>query len=396
MLRLLLLSTLCSLSSITTEFACSCDYQGSFIKMSQYTPLVALVKVSKYLSFKEIYSSKTPMSMEVEIIEIYKGKESRKTVTVWGDNGILCRPYLSEFKEQQYYVIAFGKGGSGRGHTDEKETDYSISICGAFWLTADFGKSTVTGDIDSKNGTSRTIKLAELSSMLEKSQNAFIQKEQNLDKRFITYTVDLKKQNLKFYWKDDKQQNFKSIHNLKTWLEKSNKKLEFAMNGGMYKEDHSPLGLYIEDKKIIRPLNTKTGNGNFYLKPNGVFYITADSTPAICNTTDFINNGKIKYATQSGPMLVIDGKIHPEFKEGSTNLNIRNGVGILPDNRILFAMSKEGINFYDFANYFKSMGCKNALYLDGFVSRTYLPAENWIQTDGDFGAMIGVTTNTKN
>jgi uncharacterized protein YigE (DUF2233 family) len=29
------------------------------------------------------------------------------------------------------------------------------------------------------------------------------------------------------------------------------------------------------------------------------------------------------------------------------------------------------------------------LYLDGFVSRMYLPAENWLQTDGDFGVMIG-------
>ena len=225
---------------------------------------------------------------------------------------------------------------------------------------------------------------------------AFTQKEKTSDERFISYTVDTKKQDLKLYWKDDKQRSFKSIQNLKTWLEKNNKNLLFAMNAGMYKEDNSPLGLFIEDKKIIAPLNTKNGNGNFYLKPNGVFYITTDNTPVNCNTKDFINNGKIKYATQSGPMLVIDGEIHPEFKEGSKNINIRNGVGILPDNRIVFAMSKSEINFYDFANYFKNMGCKNALYLDGFVSRTYLPEQNWIQTDGNFGVIIGVTTNSKN
>jgi uncharacterized protein YigE (DUF2233 family) len=90
-------------------------------------------------------------------------------------------------------------------------------------------------------------------------------------------------------------------------------------------------------------------------------------------------------------MLVIDGEIHPEFERGSANLNIRNGVGILPDNNIVFVMSKKEINFYDFARYFKSIGCKNALYLDGLVSRTYLPEKNWIQTDGDFGVIIGVT-----
>jgi uncharacterized protein YigE (DUF2233 family) len=222
---------------------------------------------------------------------------------------------------------------------------------------------------------------------------ALIERKKIIDERFISYIVDPKKQDLKLYWKDEKQQNFKSIQNLKTWLEKDHKKLEFAMNAGMYKQDYSPLGLFIEDHKTKAALNKRSGEGNFYLKPNGVFYITTDNSPAICNTTNFIDSGKIKYATQSGPMLVFDGKTHPALKEGSTNLNIRNGVGILPDNRIVFAMSKKEINFFDLANYFKSMGCKNALYLDGFVSRTYLPEQNWIQTDGDFGVIIGVTTN---
>ena len=105
-----------------------------------------------------------------------------------------------------------------------------------------------------------------------------------------------------------------------------------------------------------------------------------------------INDNEV---SQSGPMLVIDGQIHPAFKEGSTNLNIRNGVGILPGNKVIFAMSKTEIKFYDFANYFKTTGCKNALYLDGLVSRTYLPSKDWIQTDGNFGVIIAVTINAK-
>ena len=83
--------------------------------------------------------------------------------------------------------------------------------------------------------------------------------------------------------------------------------------------------------------------------------------------------------------------MHHAFKKGSSNVQIRNGVGILPDGNLIFAMSKEPVNFYDFAQYFESLGCKNALYLDGFVSRTYLPSKNWIQDDGDFGVIIGVT-----
>ena len=216
---------------------------------------------------------------------------------------------------------------------------------------------------------------------------------QSNDNRFINYTVDPKKQEIKLYWKDDKNQNFKSIENLKAWLEKHKRKLVFAMNGGMYKPDGSPQGLFVENQKTLSPLDTSIGNGNFYLNPNGVFYITTDNIPIICKTIEFKANKKIKYATQSGPMLVIDGQIHAAFKEGSTNLNIRNGVGILPGNKIVFAMSKKELNFYDFANYFKSIGCKNALYLDGLVSRTYLPEKEWVQTDGNFGVIIGVTTH---
>lgn len=210
------------------------------------------------------------------------------------------------------------------------------------------------------------------------------------DDKFVSRIVDLKKEDLKFYWKDDKNQNFKSIQNLKLWIEKKNKKLDFAMNAGMYNKDNSPQGLYIENKKLLTLLDALNGKGNFYLKPNGVFFITTKNTAGICITEKF-KRDNVKYATQSGPMLVIDGQIHPEFKEESTNLNIRNGVGILKNGKIIFAMSKEEINFYDFANYFKKQGCINALYLDGFVSRTYLPSENWNQTDGNFGVIIGVT-----
>jgi len=209
--------------------------------------------------------------------------------------------------------------------------------------------------------------------------------------KIVSYPVDPKSQELNFYWKDDNGKILQSIQNLKTFVENKNLKLLFAMNAGMFKKDNSPQGLFIQQQKTLAPLDTSAGNGNFYLKPNGIFYITTDNNPVICKTSDFVDNGQIKYATQSGPMLVIGGEIHPAFKDGSTNLNIRNGVGILPDNKIVFAMSKVEINLYDFAGYFKSLDCKNALYLDGFVSRTYLPEKNWTQTDGNFGVIIGVT-----
>ena len=88
-----------------------------------------------------------------------------------------------------------------------------------------------------------------------------------------------------------------------------------------------------------------------------------------------------------------DGQINENFKRGSVNLNIRSGVGILPNGQAIFAISKTMINFYDFAEYFRKAGCMQALYLDGFVSRTYLPQQRWTQTDGDFAVIIAEATS---
>lgn len=211
------------------------------------------------------------------------------------------------------------------------------------------------------------------------------------DDRFVSYTVNPKEKDIKLYWKDDSAKILNDFNNLKSFVEKRNQNLLFAMNAGMFMEDFSPLGLYIENQKTLQKLNNSSGNGNFYLKPNGIFYITKDKTANICKTEDFKASNMINFATQSGPMLVSDGKIHSAFQERSINLNIRNGVGILPNNQVVFAISKEKINFYEFANYFKKLGCKNALYLDGFVSRIYYPEKSRMQIDGKFGAMIGVS-----
>lgn len=211
---------------------------------------------------------------------------------------------------------------------------------------------------------------------------------QEVKSRFVAFVTH--PSSIKFYWKDDKGRNLRSIQNLKSFVENDGKELRFAMNAGMYMRDNSPQGLYIENGTVLKSVDTLSGNGNFYLKPNGVFYLTRNDTAVVCETSKFPGNDQISFATQSGPMLVINGEIHRAFKEGSKNLNIRNGVGILPDNSVVFAMSKEAVNFYDFAMYFKGLNCKYALYLDGFVSRMWLPEENFNQLDGDFGVMIGV------
>lgn len=206
----------------------------------------------------------------------------------------------------------------------------------------------------------------------------------------VSYIADPRTQHLQMCWKNNNQP-YRSIANLKTAFEKQKKKLVFAMNGGMYKTDNSPLGLYIENGIQQNRLNIGRGEGNFYLQPNGVFYLTGNNVPVVCTTSSFKENKGVLYATQSGPMLVINDTINPLFKQGSSNLNIRNGVGILPGNKVLFAISAVPVNFYDFACFFKNAGCSNALYLDGYVSRAYIPEKGRYDEDGDFGVLIAVT-----
>jgi uncharacterized protein YigE (DUF2233 family) len=206
--------------------------------------------------------------------------------------------------------------------------------------------------------------------------------------RFIEHIVDPSQSRLAFYWRDKNKQPYGSFQNLKAALATDNKTLLFAMNGGIFQKDLTPLGLYIEGGVVKYRLSTRQhAFGNFYIQPNGVFYMTESGQGFIVPTTHFKHDASIQYATQSGPLLLVDGDINPKLISGSTNLRIRNGVGILPDGRLLFAISKGFVNFYDFADYFKQRGCQNALYLDGSISRIYLPHKNILQ-DGQFGVMI--------
>jgi uncharacterized protein YigE (DUF2233 family) len=210
----------------------------------------------------------------------------------------------------------------------------------------------------------------------------------------ISESFNPKEVNISLYWKNHDGEVFENIGELNEDLESKGEKLLFATNGGMFDESFHPMGLYIENGKTIKPLNTKTLNHhipNFYLQPNGVFYISDDNQAGICVTAKFSKHLNAKYATQSGPMLLVNGEINPIFEPKSTNFEIRNGVGILPNNEIIFAISKNRVRFYDFAKYFKDKGCINALFLDAYVSKAYDPSQDIHQTGGELGVLIGVT-----
>jgi len=214
------------------------------------------------------------------------------------------------------------------------------------------------------------------------------------NQKFDIVKIDLRKTPIQFFWKNKKGKLIRSLKNLKTVVEQDGQELHFAMNAGMYQRNRNPQGLYIENGKIIKSLDTlQSGYGNFYLQPNGVFYIDGQKAEVIPSTLfSKQKNLNPTWATQSGPMLVINDKIHPVFTEGSKHLNIRNGVGAISEHEVVFAISHSEVNLFDFAMLFKEkLNCKNALYLDGFVSRAYIPTLGRTNLDGDFGVMIGVT-----
>ncbi|WP_425916734.1 phosphodiester glycosidase family protein [Acinetobacter sp. TSRC1-2] len=155
---------------------------------------------------------------------------------------------------------------------------------------------------------------------------------------------------------------------------KSCEKLLFAMNAGMYHSDYSAVGLYVEASQQKQKLNRlKQGFGNFHIQPNGVLAWNQNKT--LITTTDDYSKLKFNpdYATQSGPMLVINGKINPHFLEQSNSFKIRNGVGI-KDQTLYFVISRTAVSFYQFAQFFKQeLKVENALYLDGSISSAYIP-----------------------
>ena len=160
-------------------------------------------------------------------------------------------------------------------------------------------------------------------------------------------------------------------------------------NGGMFHPDLQPVGLYIEEGIEHTPLSLDDGSGNFYWKPNGIFMVDASGEPSIVVADDWLNRKPTAtYATQSGPMLVIDGNLHAGVQKSTASEYIRNGVGILPSGHALFGISKSPMNFLDFALAFQQAGCPNALYLDGAISRMHTDTASPPSPSGQFGVMI--------
>ncbi len=201
---------------------------------------------------------------------------------------------------------------------------------------------------------------------------------------------------LRLFWQQhDRKQPLLTFDKLLTTLPQS-QTLAFAMNAGMYNEHYAPIGYTVIEGKEVRALNLKEGGGNFHLLPNGVMWWDEAGKVQITESHTMqqqLEQGIAKpwFATQSGPMLVINNKIHPKFNPDSTSLKFRNGTGVCTDGSIQFVNSDEPVSFYEFAALFKdTLNCPNALFLDGGIaSALYAPSIDR-HDKKEMGVMIGV------
>lgn len=212
---------------------------------------------------------------------------------------------------------------------------------------------------------------------------------------YVFCQFDLRQYMPKLFWKQPNGEPYGSLKNIPQRDGTNNGQLVFATNGGMYRSDRSPLGLYVENGRELVRENTATGAGNFYIKPNGIFYVSGDSA-SILETRHFLKQRPlVDIATQSGPMLVINGAINTKFLPSSNSRKFRNGVGIQDSHRVVFAISNDTVTFNEFAKFFRDLlHCSNALYLDGTISSIYAPSIQRADYLWPLGPIIGVYTRS--
>jgi uncharacterized protein YigE (DUF2233 family) len=213
---------------------------------------------------------------------------------------------------------------------------------------------------------------------------------------FLVRFIDTKKEDLRLFWSDENNNPLRDFSGLEKYVAANGEQLLFAANAGMYETDFRPVGLLVQNGKETSPLNLKDAIGNFYMKPNGIFLIDQRHEARIIESSEYpaILTPAL-WATQSGPLLVRGGTIHPKFNAESKNVTLRSGVGVRKDGLVIFAISQGQVSFYNFADFFLDrLDCPNALYLDGTISAFHGPGMKDPMPHA-FGPMIGVVEKAK-
>lgn len=190
---------------------------------------------------------------------------------------------------------------------------------------------------------------------------------------YFVAAFDLREFSVAFGLRDDAGQLWESPSRWATALQDAGREPWWVMNAGMYHPSGDPVGYWVQDGVQGHGVVRGDGDGNFFLLPNGIFAVLPDRV-VVAETEAFVAREypDVVHATQSGPMLLIDGEVHPAFIPDSTFLNIRNGVGVTDGTRLVCAISLNPVSFWQFATALRDgLGVTDALYLDGSVSRAW-------------------------
>jgi uncharacterized protein YigE (DUF2233 family) len=197
--------------------------------------------------------------------------------------------------------------------------------------------------------------------------------------------VDLARARLGLYWRRPDGTRFGSLRAVDAWLRERGERPVALTNAGIFGTD-APVGLHLAAGVVEHPLERSAGAGNFYLLPNGVFQVGAAGA-AVVETSRFDARG-VQLATQSGPLLLARGAIHPAFQPDSHSALIRSGVGVRSPHELWLAVTRGPITFYDFARFFRdALGCPDALFLDGTISRLWAPGAGRREDHGFMGIL---------
>jgi uncharacterized protein YigE (DUF2233 family) len=210
--------------------------------------------------------------------------------------------------------------------------------------------------------------------------------------RFVVCTLDARQDELRITSRDPRGGYIRSFEALAASLGGDARRVRFAMNAGMYNDRGAPIGLYVAEGEQQQSLSLTDGPGNFHMKPNGVFWQDPNSALHIATSDTYAaaEHSPI-WATQSGPMLVVDGALHSRFAEDGASRYIRNGVGLRDNHTAYFVISSGFVSFGRFARFFRDeLGCENALFFDGTVSSLWAPSLRRSDDDHALGPMIVV------
>ena len=210
--------------------------------------------------------------------------------------------------------------------------------------------------------------------------------------RFTVCTYDARRDELRLVSRDADGAYLRSFERLDGHLGADVARLRFAMNAGMYNDTGAPIGLFVADRAQEHRIVLNDGPGNFHMMPNGVFWQDESGAVYVTPSDDYAASARTPlWATQSGPMLVIDGALHPRFQHDGPSRYVRNGVGVRDAQTAYFVISSGAVSFGRFARFFRDeLGCDDALFLDGSVSSLWAPDIGRRDGNQELGPLIAV------